>query len=172
MTATFRRLLLLRHAHADHPKNVRDYDRPLSVTGEQEAGEMGIYMAQENLLPELALVSGARRTRETWAGIQKALPAVVPAIFDDRIYDAEADVLLELLRAVSSQPASLLLVGHNPGLHRLALSLVGRGGRTAYARLQQEFPPASLAVVDFDVAAWGSVAVQSGALERYATPRT
>lgn len=172
MTATFRRLLLLRHAQAGHPQNVRDYDRPLSATGEQEAGEMGVYIAQENFLPALALVSGARRTRETWAGIQKALPAVVPAIFDDRIYEARADSLLELLRAVSSEPATLLLVGHNPGLHSLALSLVGRGGRTAYARLQQEFPPASLAVIDFDVAAWGSVAEQSGALERFATPRS
>lgn len=172
MTATFRRLLLLRHAQASHPQNVRDYDRPLSAAGEHEAGEMGVYIAQENLLPSLALVSGARRTRETWVAIQKALPAVVPAIFDDRIYEARADALLELLRSVSSEPATVLLVGHNPGLHKLALSLVGRGGRTAYARLQQEFVPASLAVIDFDVAGWDSITEQTGALERFAAPRS
>jgi len=80
--------------------------------------------------------------------------------------------LLELLRSVSSEPATVLLVGHNPGLHKLALSLVGRGGRTAYARLQQEFAPASLAVIDFDVAGWDSIAEQTGALERFAAPRS
>lgn len=172
MTAPFRRLLLLRHAQASHPHDVRDYDRPLSAVGEQQAGEMGAYIAQESFEPALALVSGARRTRETWAGVQKALSTVVPAIFDDAIYEASVETLRGLLTAVASEPATLLLVGHNPGLHGLALSLIGRGGRTAYARLQQEFPPGSLAVIDFEIAAWSNVTEQSGALERFATPRS
>ena len=50
--------------------------------------------------------------------------------------------------------------------------VIGRGGRTAYARLQQEFVPASLAVIDFDVAGWDSIAEQTGALERFAAPRS
>lgn len=172
MTAVFRRLLLLRHAQADRPPHTRDYDRPLSPVGEQEADEIGGYLAQENLLPELALVSGSLRTRTTWSLVQKRLPSLVPAIFEDRIYEAHPSVLLEALHGVSSEPSTILLVGHNPGLHLLALQLVGRGGRTAYSRLRQEFPPAGLAVIDFEVAQWSRVSGQSGALERFAVTKS
>lgn len=172
MTAAFRRLLLLRHAQADRPPHTKDYDRPLSPLGEQEAGEIGAYLAQESLLPELALVSGSQRTRATWSLVQKQLPSLVPAIFEDRIYEAHPSVLLETLRGVSSEPPTVLLVGHNPGLQLLALQLVGRGGRTAYSRLRQEFPPAGLAVIDFEVAEWSRVSEQSGALERFAVAKS
>ena len=172
MTAVFHRLLLLRHAQADRPPHTRDYDRPLSPLGEQEASEIGAYLAQEGLLPELALVSGAQRTRATWGLVQKQLPNLVPAIFEDRIYEANPSVLLETLRGVSSEPPAVLLVGHNPGLQLLALQLVGRGGRTAYSRLRQEFPPAALAVIDFEIAEWSRVSEQSGALERFAVTKS
>ncbi|TAL76623.1 MAG: histidine phosphatase family protein [Burkholderiaceae bacterium] len=171
MTALFRRLLLLRHGQAGHPQDVRDYDRPLSPEGENEADEVGTYLSQENLLPALALVSGSQRTRATWSRVQRALPEVVSAIFDDRIYEARSSTLRDVLRGVLSEPPTLLLVGHNPGLHRLALELIGRGGQTAYGRLTQELPPAGLVVIDFEVAGWGGISDQGGALERFVTPK-
>lgn len=164
------RLMLLRHAHASSPAHTRDYDRPLSAHGEQSAHAMGGYMAQEGLLPALALVSGARRTRHTWDCVQKSLPGAVPAVFDDNIYEAGADALASVVRAAPASSRCVLLVGHNPGIHELAVRLVGWGGRAAYARLRQGFAPGSLAVIDFEVAGWERIAPEGGVLERFAAP--
>jgi len=165
------RLLLLRHAQADHPPSTSDYDRPLTARGEDDAAGMGQYLAQEGLVPTLAIVSGSCRTRATWTRVQQALPDVVPAIFDDRIYEAHQDTLMDVLRGVASASPVLMVVGHNPGMHRLALQLVGRGGRNAYGRLAHDFPPAGLAVIDFDAAGWGAVSEHAGVLERFASPQ-
>lgn len=170
MPVPSRRLFLLRHAQADTPPATQDHERPLSTRGCDDAAAMGAYMVRAGLEPSFAVVSTATRTRSTWALVQKALPRVVPAIFESRIYQSSADDILSVVRSTPAAHGSLIVVGHNPGMHKLALHLVGRADRNAFARLHADFPPGSLAVLDFDVADWGSLAQHSGSLERFATP--
>ncbi|TFL11363.1 histidine phosphatase family protein [Pusillimonas caeni] len=170
MPAPSRRLFLLRHAEADRPPGTSDHERPLSAQGRDDAASMGVYLAQAGLLPQMALVSTSTRTRSTWELVQKALPELVPAMFERRIYESTQDAILAAIRGTADEHESLVVVGHNPGMHRLALHLIGRADRNAFARLHSDYPPGALAVIDFEVDGWTDVAEHGGTLERFATP--
>lgn len=170
------RLMLLRHAKAAWPKNVADKDRPLAPRGREAAPRMGAYLVQENLLPDLTLCSPAARTRETWALAGGALAAALPGDsfnvqYEPRIYDASVEDLMYVIQN-DHKARTLLLIGHNPGLEELALSLISHGDRYAYARLSQKYPTGGLAVIDFDVASWPEITPRSGRLDRFVTPRS
>ncbi len=114
-----RRLILLRHAKSDRPAGVRDLERPLNKRGRRAAPAVGKRMAEEGLRPDLALVSPATRTRETWAAIKDELGAP-PDETVPEIYEAAAEDILAAIRGASEEAATLLVVGHNPGLGDLA----------------------------------------------------
>lgn len=166
-----RRLLLLRHAKSDWPEGVSDLDRPLAPRGREAAPRMGAYLKDEGLFPDLAIVSAARRTRETWDLVQPLL-GEVETRFDGRIYEAPVQRLLTVLREVEAPVRALLMVGHNPGFEDLAKLLTGHGDRYAFARLAQKYPTAGLAVLDFAVESWAEVEPRSGRLDRFVTPKS
>jgi phosphohistidine phosphatase len=127
-------------------------------------------MTRGGLVPDMAIVSTATRTRSTWELVQKALPKLVPALFENRIYEASSQDILAAIRATDAESSSLIVVGHNPGMHRLALQLIGQAERNAFARLNNDYPPGALLVIDFELASWTDIAEHGGTLERYATP--
>lgn len=172
MSVKSRRLLLLRHAKADWPHDVLDHQRPLAAGGIAAASLMGAYLAQEKLIPERALVSTSARTRATWSLVQTALRQDIAAVFEPRIYEAHPSDLLDVIRDTPDSVQTLLLVGHNPGIHALALELIARGDQDARENLQYNYPPASLTIVDFKASTWAEISVQSGFLERFVTPKT
>jgi len=165
-----RRLILLRHAKSAHPGATPDLDRPLAPRGRDAAALMGRYLADEQLFPDLALVSPARRTRETWDLVAPAL-GDVPVRFEPRIYEAPAERLLTAVREVEAAVRSVLMVGHNPGFAELAARLVGHGDRYAFARLAQKFPTAAVAVLDLPGEGWRDAAPGSARLDRFVTPK-
>lgn len=167
-----RRLLMLRHAKAAPlAKGEADIDRPLAPKGRRAAPRMGAYLAAEGLIPDLALVSSAQRTRETWDLVGPSLGEVAVR-FEPQIYEASADRLLALLRGVEDGIGTLLIIGHNPGLADLAGRLTGQGDRAAASRMARKFPTAALAVIEFDVEVWSEAAPRSGRLDRFVTPKT
>src|SRR3990172_12453315 len=89
-----RRLMLLRHAKSDWPVGVADLERPLAPRGRAEAPVIGSFMAREALRPHLALVSPAKRTRETWALVSAALAEPPPHKIDAALYMATAEALI------------------------------------------------------------------------------
>ncbi len=122
MTAT-RQLLLLRHAKAE-TSGTADPDRDLDARGCRDADALGHEMRRLGLVPQLVLSSSALRTCRTVERLGAFDPA--PAVqVTDSLYLAEPGVLLLALQAVAEKIRSLLLVGHNPGLHALALHLAG-----------------------------------------------
>lgn len=166
-----RRLLLLRHAHAGMAQGGKDIDRDLSERGLSEALEVGGLMTAEGFVPDLAVISPAQRTRQTWSQVQKRLPTAVQCLYENRIYEAGISTLLDVLGGLPDSRQTLLLVGHNPGIQGLALKLTGRGSKNAVVRLRHEFPPASLAVITFpDTRRWVDIDERSGVLEHFITP--
>jgi phosphohistidine phosphatase SixA len=97
-----------------------DRDRPLNPRGYKDAPRIGAYMAHHSLRPDWAVVSDSRRTRETWEGVATALPRAPAATFEDALYNAESETILELARESPASVRSILMVGHNPGLHDAA----------------------------------------------------
>lgn len=165
-----RRLMLLRHAKSNWPTGVADRDRPLATRGHEAAPVMGRYLADELLLPDLVLVSPARRTVETWELVAPTLPEKPPMHFEPRIYEAKMERLLEVVQDIEGNVRTLLMVGHNPGFAELATLLTGHGDRYAAARMSQKYPTSGLAVLDFAVDDWGDVAARGGRLDRFVTP--
>ncbi|WP_160007856.1 histidine phosphatase family protein [Rhizobium sp. 18055] len=167
-----RRLMLLRHAKSAWPDGVADHDRPLSERGLKAAPRMGAYIASEGLMPDLALVSTSRRTQQTWRRIKRELPASIEQRDLDDLYEAPAARLAALLHAMDPSVRTLLLIGHNPGFHDLALGLVGSGDREIRTRLDEKFPTGALVVIDFEAHFWDDVRPRSGVLERFVVPRS
>lgn len=166
-----RRLMLLRHAKSDWPDQLADHDRPLAKRGQRQAPDMARYMASHGLLPDLVIVSTARRTQETWQLLKPAFPPETKKLDDGRIYEAPTSSLLQVLREADDAAHVLLLIGHNPGFSDLANSLIAKEPASpALARLQRGYPTSGLAVIDFKVDHWADVADGGGRLERFETP--
>jgi phosphohistidine phosphatase len=164
------RLLLLRHAKAEKGGlGVDDRDRALNPRGRTDTARIGAYMAHHGLLPGAALVSPARRTRETFERLTSAWPAPCPARYVDRLYNAGPDAIVEAIKGASAQ--ILLVVGHNPGLHEAARLLIASGDVEARERLNEALPTSGLAVIDFSGDDWQKLHPRSGRLERFVTPR-
>lgn len=169
-----RQLLLLRHAKSSwDDRDLPDHDRPLNPRGKQAAGAMRGAMANLGLCPDLVLVSTARRTRETAAALEP-WPETPLVELMDSLYLASAPALLAALQAVAETVRSVLLVGHNPGLHELAVKLVGTEAMTLAnpdtRRLSEGYP--SGALTEFSVPGpWGGLAEGGGRLVRFLSPR-
>ena len=167
------RLLLLRHAKAERlPGGGADRDRVLTERGRDDARTLGAYLARHGAGPDRALVSPSARTRETWALLSQAFGSAPPAEFDDRLYDASAQALLDAIREASPGAATLLVVAHNPGMQELASLLVASGDIDARERLGRGFPTAALAAISFATEAWTGVHAQGGRLEHFVTPKS
>ena len=163
------RLILLRHAKAVPHGAAPDFERALDERGRAEARDTGVYLKEEQLWPDLALVSPARRTKETWALVSDHIGAV-ETVFDPAIYDAEADALRDIVRAKAGHVRTVLVCAHNPGIEDFATASVGFGDRYAYARMKGHFAPAALAVLDFDIESWGDLQPNTARLDRFRLP--
>jgi phosphohistidine phosphatase len=167
-----RRLLLMRHAKTekDGPTG-KDRDRRLDDRGRDDATAMGLYMAQHDLVPDRALVSTAVRARQTWDHASADWPRIAVEHRDD-LYSADPGDLLAIIRAAAAEdPRRLLVVGHNPGFHELALALVAGGKAKDREALLDNLPTSGLAVIDFAIDDWNDVSFRRGRLERFVTPR-
>jgi phosphohistidine phosphatase len=166
-----RRLILLRHAKSDWPEGVTDRERPLNQRGRTAAPLIGRYLARQALIPDLALVSTARRTRETWELACEAAPNLPAATLNPIIYEASRDILMRLVRAAEDSVHTLIIVGHNPGMEMLAATLVLDGPVADRRRLSAKYPTGGLAVIDLPVTHWHETEPQTGTLARFIIPR-
>jgi len=167
------RLMILRHAKSDWGEPGRpDLERPLAPRGERAAALMGGVLARPDYRPEQVLVSPARRTRETLAGVLAAMGQPPPAVTTVAgLYEPHSGNYHSVITAHGGAARRLLLVGHNPASHATALMFAGSGDRQALADLAARYPTAALAVIDFDVASWRDIAPRAGVLAAFVTPR-
>lgn len=160
------RLILMRHAEAERaPGPGSDRDRPLAARGRIDAAAMGRALAARGLRPDLALVSPATRTRQTWDLLHDAFGDV--QIRDDAaLYNGGADILRRLIEAAEDEAGCLMVVAHNPGVHLLAVEYLveGAASPSILDRMSGGFPPGAAAVFSVDAAGRPS-------LEGYLQPR-
>ena len=168
-----RRLLLLRHAKAERLQpGGNDCDRVLAERGCADALKIGAYMVRHAFMPDLAVVSSSVRTRQTWDQLAAAFQDIPPAKFEDRLYEASPQAMIEVIRETAPRVGTLLLIGHNPGLQELAAILIGAGDVDARQRLKEDFPTSALAVVNFALEDWSQLHRGAGRLEHFVTPRS
>lgn len=166
-----RELHLLRHAKSswDDPR-LADFDRPLNDRGRRAAAAMADHIRRAGPRPSLVLCSPAARARETLEVIAPALDGAA-TVFDARLYEADAEDLLARLRALpAGEPGPVLLLGHNPGLQRLALKLLARDNDLA-RRMRRKYPTGALASFACEVDSWAELGGGTCRLRAFVRPK-
>lgn len=169
------RIVIARHAKSDwNDWSLADHDRPLAPRGIKALSRMRDHVAG-SVQPDLVLCSSALRTQETLAGIREALPDDVEIRVEAELYGADASSLVDRLREVDDAVTSVMLVGHNPGLHDLAVDLIGAGRdpgdeAAGWEQLVAKFPTGAIATLSTTVA-WPDINSGCADLDDFFTPR-
>jgi phosphohistidine phosphatase len=172
-----RRLMLLRHAKTEtEAPSGRDQDRRLDDRGRRDAAEIGGWIGRHPPFPDLVLVSPAVRAQQTWEIAREAMKDLAPSPeveFLPELYGADPTQFLQSIRTASvADPARLMLVGHNPGMHELALTLTGSGDAAARTAIEGNLPTSGLAIFDFAIDDWNEVAFRRGKLVLFVSPKS
>jgi phosphohistidine phosphatase len=194
-----RRLVLLRHAKSAWP-DLPDHDRPLAGRGRGDAPVMGRWLRDSGCIPDLIWCSTAERATQTWRLAAAELGADPPVSYEPRLYGATGGELADLIRKAPPRTTTLLLVGHNPGIQDLALTLSAAGGEDtaaadgeaarasgdtagagrdtagedaaaeALVRAATKFPTAAIAILEFG-GDWTDLSAGSARLVSFVVPR-
>lgn len=161
------RLILTRHAKSswDDPL-MSDHDRPLNERGKAAAADLGGWLASRGYVPGQVLVSDAKRTQATWAGIAPAVPGAGAVDLKPALYHAGADVMLAVLRHATAPV--VMMVGHNPGIAEFAHRIVARAPASPDF---QRYPTGATLVCEFTAESWAEVAWGQGAVCDFIIPR-
>ena len=166
-----RRLLLLRHAKSDWPNGYEDALRPLAERGIGDAPEIGKAMAREGLVPDLALISTAVRTQQTWELVAPEFGKAIPSHDERELYAASEKTLLEIAERTPDEVQTLLICAHNPGIERLARGFAKSGDADAIRRVEKKYPTCGLAVIELPIDKWKNISPPAGRLEMFLTPK-
>lgn len=164
---------LFRHAKSDwHDPRARDFDRPLNARGRKGAAVMGKHIIEHGPRWQRILASPAVRVTETIELSTRAASRPVGINWDRRIYLASSASLIDVLREQEGNPASILIVGHNPSLEDLIFDLVPDDGSSPLRDVVEEkFPTAAYAVLEVDIDDWADLGDNSARLVHLARPR-
>ena len=156
-------LLLMRHAKSSWADAAQpDFDRPLNERGRQTAPVMGRFLRHQSLKPDLVICSPAERARLTATLALAAAQLDREVRYDARIYEASAGRLLEVVNEAPEPAATVMLVGHNPGLEELIRLLTGE---------HERMPTAAVACITLDLDTWRAVTPQAGRLAWLVRPK-
>ncbi len=142
------RLILMRHGKAErHAASGGDFERALADSGRADAAVMGRLLAMTGLAPDLMLVSSARRTRETAEQVSASFPKARVEHLRD-LYHADPEEIVQAIEDVEGSAATVMVVGHNPGMHELALNLALQGDASPIHtnKLRGRFPTSTTVV--------------------------
>lgn len=167
---TKKNLIILRHGQAKNAgANDHDHNRPLTLQGRKEAFGAGEILSDAGFIPDYVLCSTATRTRETLEELQNSFTGPFAVRYATKMYNASEIDLLAQISAIPDDVGTLLLVGHNPGLYQLALSLAKEGDKQMHDNLQMQFPTCALVVINFD-GSWQDIMNSRSKLMLFATP--
>jgi phosphohistidine phosphatase len=168
-------LWILRHgkAAADGPDG-DDHSRPLTGRGRRQTSQVAEHMAAQQAaggpVPELILSSSAARALMTAEPVHGALGPAVSFEVERGLYQAGPDDIIDRLRLLPDETTGVMIVGHNPTFHDLALLLDAPDDLAGQSRLQSGFPTAALARLALEVSSWTEVVAGCGRLEELFLP--
>jgi phosphohistidine phosphatase len=169
-----RTLILVRHSKAEHVPGKSDHVRGLTQRGRGDARAIGGWLSDPSraIVLDLVLCSTAKRARQTLDGICAGGASDKETRFDERVYDASAASLLDLLREVPDSAKTVLMIGHAPGIPVLATALAHDeyGSADALDRLSAGFHTSGLAVLGFE-GPWAALAPETAYLHDFVVPR-
>lgn len=157
-----KKLYIVRHAQKEDENFAKDdYDRDLSPEGIQTAKEMAKEFAQESLPIDLIVASPAKRTRVTAEIFADALNYKKSIMYNEVLYMAFVNELIETITYTFDTVDNMLLVGHNPSLTALAITLVN---------FKEKFEMGGIMEIEFDCNSWIDISKDNARLISYKVP--
>jgi phosphohistidine phosphatase len=170
--APLRTLYLLRHAKSSwQDKAMADFDRPLNKRGLQARIDIAQYMDRMGYRPDVILCSTAKRAAMTLEPVRQAAGGACKVTMDEGLYLADPKALAHRVAEIKPAHKSVMLIGHNSGMHMLALALAAPSATPAFTTLQLKFPTAALCVLQTTQSGWKPVAPNSYRLVDFVLPR-
>jgi phosphohistidine phosphatase len=156
-------LLLLRHAKSSwDDSSLSDFERPLNPRGTKTAPFIGEVLSEKGWQPDVIFSSPAERAKQTATLVKEAGHLTANIEFNDKIYEASQFQLLDALKSAETQAATLLLVGHNPGMEGLLNLLTGE---------MQSIPTSGLLRITLNIDSWAEINAGCGRLEDFIKPK-
>lgn len=156
-------LFIMRHAKSSWDDSSQsDFERPLNGRGLKTAPFMGEVMLKNNFTPETIVSSPAMRAKQTVELVKKSATFDAEIRFDERIYEASPQRLLEVISDFENDFDSAMIVGHNPGFESLIRVLTGK---------IEPMPTAALAIVDLKIDLWREIGFETGSLRKIIRPK-
>ncbi len=145
-----KRLFIIRHAKSSWKNlSLDDFDRPLNKRGEINAPFMGKLLKQKDIVPDLVLSSPANRAKTTAIKISEELDLDdTKIVFENSIYEASSDILIDIIKKVQDKYNTIFLVGHNPSLNSLAYELV---------KFDENIPTAGIVEIELNMNSWKDI---------------
>ena len=157
-----KKLYIVRHAQkAEETQGQDDYDRPLSQEGKDEAKKMAQKLASKNVNADLIVASPAVRTVQTAEIFAEELGYRKNVMYNDVLYMAYVNELIETITYTFDTVDSMVLVAHNPSLTALAVSLVG---------FKEKILPGGIVEVEFNCNSWIDISKENASLVSYEYP--
>ncbi|MQY43496.1 histidine phosphatase family protein [Epibacterium sp. SM1969] len=160
MTCT---LILTRHAKSAWDTSApSDHARPLNKRGTRSAIAIGAWLRDHDYMPHQVISSSSQRTRETY----DLMELDAPAIFIERLYHANSDVMFQVLR--EAEHKNIMLLGHNPGIAAFAHAILNHA--PAHSRFE-DYPTGATLIAEFPLESWADLTWGSGRALDFAVPR-
>jgi phosphohistidine phosphatase len=162
MEGTGRQLIVMRHAKAGELPGGPDFERALKSRGRSDSAAAGEWLRSRGLQPDAVICSAARRTRQTWQYVSEVLGGHPSFTAEQRLYQADAEDLLDIIRETPDEVGTLMYVGHNPAAAELVGVLTGT---------EPQFPTSAIAVIGVPDE-WAELSAGDGTLETSWAPST
>lgn len=164
-----KRLYLLRHAKSSWElAGQLDYERDLTDRGRDDCKLIAGVIREHGVEPDLIICSGARRTRATLEGVAAGLPKDARVEFTDDLYRASLEKFLAVLQGIDSEARSVLVIGHNPSIHDVAVEIAAENDELE--RMAAKFPTCALAEFEF-AGKWSKLSTDGAELKRFTTAK-
>jgi phosphohistidine phosphatase len=155
-----KKLLLIRHAKAEHENKYSDFERPLTEKGIEDATIMAQRLVAEDIKPLLIIASPALRAHTT-ANIFSEHLLSHEVETNKKIYDASENTLLHVINTLPEDRDFVAIVGHNPGISQILYYLTGK---------VKDVPTCAVALIEFEDEDWKTVTMEIGELTYYDEP--
>ncbi len=165
-------IILFRHAKSSWAiPGMDDFDRPLNERGHKAAITMGNWLHNQGITPDKVLCSSATRTRETSADLAKHLDLTGKVEFLNTLYLATAENIKAEIERLSDTVKTAMVIGHNPGIHDLALRLLREDQRRSSGALRVTYPTATCTIISLTAENWQNLEWGNGTLITYMRPK-
>lgn len=167
-----KKIYILRHAKAGkaNKKILDDHDRPLTKKGIEACALIKEFLEKNKIKPGLIHCSTAKRAKTT-AELSLNFEEEVNIHYTSKLYLAGAGDILSIIKKTDDSFNSVMVVGHNPGLHELCLHLVKDGPREIIKGIKDFFPPGALAVFNADIKSWQDLTRRSALVTHFIAPK-